>query len=87
MRWHKDARRKAGGYWRCVVVGRASEARYNASEKGRATKEAYRATERGRRVVATFRWNEMKKRLRERIEYKRGRIAVLEQVLKELTGG
>lgn len=58
MLWNKDARRKAGGYWKCRVKYRAARARYNESEKGRATSAAYerRETTRERKRTGSRRY-------------------------------
>ena len=39
--WHKDPRRKAGGYWRCRIARADIAATYNRSAKGHAAVERY----------------------------------------------
>lgn len=49
-RWHKDARKAAGGYWVCVVKKREYEARYEKTEKGRTTKRRWKRVAHGYNV-------------------------------------
>ena len=39
--WHKDPRRKAGGYWRCRIARAVVASTYNRSTKGHAAKDRY----------------------------------------------
>ena len=54
-KWHKDARKTAGGYWACLTRVGLHRTKYNHSEKGR-TSRVYRHARRvrmfGRRFVA-----------------------------------
>lgn len=49
MFWHKDANRKDGGFWKCIVKKRAADARYKRTDRARKTRTSWLETEAGRR--------------------------------------
>lgn len=63
--WHKDSRRAAGGYRRCSINRRASDARYDASDKRREARRRYKASDKGRAAQERYRLSD-KARVTER---------------------
>jgi hypothetical protein len=74
MLWSKDARRPAGGFWRCRARARDAQARYLATAAGR---DVYY------RAQARYEYARSRRRLAERIDAKRARVVELTAELME----
>lgn len=54
MRWHRDPRREAGGYWRCRIQRRGSDRRYDATKNRRESRRRYRESEKGQATLLRY---------------------------------
>jgi hypothetical protein len=82
--WHRDARRAAGGYWRCSVKRREADARYDATAKRRAARARYRKSEKGRATQTRYRLSD-KGRATERRRILRASVRRREARIEEMT--
>ena len=89
MRWHRDPRRKAGGYWRCRIQRRESDRRYDTTENRRTSWRRYRQSDKGRAAQDRYRNSPTYRRYQMRVAQRRwqAQIERIEAELKQLDRG
>jgi hypothetical protein len=89
MRWHRDPRREAGGYWRCRIHRRESDRRYDRTENRRESRRRYRQSDKGRAALDRYLGSPAYRRYRMRLAQRRWReqIQRLEAELEQLGQG
>lgn len=82
MYWHRDARRVAGGSWRCTIKRRQAHGRYERTQARRLARRRYRASDKGRASQLRYRFSD-KGRARERRRILTASVRRREQRLAE----